>query len=278
MPSFDKLRTNGAASLTDAVHAIMRDAAERAILPRWQTLAQHEVTQKAADDVVTVADHESEAILAEGLSRLLPEATLVGEEAAHADAAVLGRLGDALCWIVDPLDGTNNFAAGKPPFGVLVALAERGETIAGWLYDPLTGRLCHAHRGHGAWIGDERVTACASGEEPPVAAISLIFMDPARREAVKRHIAPHYRLVDIPRCAAEQYPRLVLGANDVSIFERTLPWDHAAGILFLNEAGGRAARPDGSPYRVDQHARPGLIGAATPRLWDDLAERMAALG
>jgi len=92
-----------------------------------------------------------------------------------------------------------------------------------------------------------------------------------------RHIAPHYRLVDIPRCAAEQYPRLVLGDNDVSVFERTLPWDHAAGVLFLNEAGGKAARPDGSAYRVDDYDRPGLLGAASPRLWDGLAERMAAL-
>ncbi len=264
--------------LDTAVAAVMRDAARRAILPRWQALAAHEVIDKAADDVVTIADHESEAILAEGLTRLLPEAVIVGEEAAHADPAVLTRLGDALCWIVDPLDGTNNFAAGKPPFGVIVALAERGEAIAGWLYDPLSGRLCHARLGEGAWIDGERIAARASGQTPPVAAISLIFMDPARREAVKAHIAPHYRLVDIPRCAAEQYPRLALGENDVSIFERTLPWDHAAGILFLNEAGGRAARPDGSPYRVDDHARPGLIGAATPRLWDDLAERMAALG
>jgi fructose-1,6-bisphosphatase/inositol monophosphatase family enzyme len=84
-------------------------------------------------------------------------------------------------------------------------------------------------------------------------------------------------LVDIPRCAAEQYPRLVLGQNDVSIFERTLPWDHAAGVLFLNEAGGKAARPDGSPYRVDDYARPGMIGAATPALWEELAERMAGM-
>jgi fructose-1,6-bisphosphatase/inositol monophosphatase family enzyme len=82
--------------------------------------------------------------------------------------------------------------------------------------------------------------------------------------------------VPIPRCAAEQYPRLVLGQNDVSIFERTLPWDHAAGILFLEEAGGKAARIDGSPYRVNDKRR-GLIGAATPQLWDQLAERMTAI-
>lgn len=255
----------------------MQDAATRAILPRYQSLAAHEVNDKAADDVVTVADHESEEILAEHLARLLPEAAIVGEEAAHADPSLLSKLGDALCWIVDPLDGTNNFAKGKPPFGILVALSEAGETVAGWIFDPLTGRFCHAARGKGAHISEDRVTARSSGANPAIAAISLVFADPARREALLTHIAPHYTLVDIPRCAAEQYPRLVLGQNDISIFERTHAWDHAAGVLFLNEAGGKAARPDGSPYRVDEADRPGLLGAASPALWDELAVRMAGI-
>lgn len=263
-------------ALDRSVLALLREAAERAILPRFQRLAEHEVTKKAADDFVTVADHESEAILAEGLARLLPEAAIVGEEAAHADPSILDRL-DRLCWIIDPLDGTHNFAHGRPPFGILIALADEGVATAGWLYDPVSGRFCSAHSGMGAFIDGERVTARSSGLEPPVAAISLLFLDPARREAVKEHIAPHYALVDIPRCAAEQYPRLVLGTNDVSLFERTLPWDHAAGVLFLNEAGGRAARMDGSPYRVDEHARAGLIGAANPALWDQIAARMDQL-
>jgi fructose-1,6-bisphosphatase/inositol monophosphatase family enzyme len=263
-------------ALTDAVAAIMRDAASRAIMPRYQTLARDEIEDKAADDVVTIADTESEAILAEGLARLLPEATIVGEEAAFADPAVLDRLGDALCWIIDPLDGTNNFAAGKPPFGVIVALAEAGETIAGWIWDPLKQRLAHAHRGGGAFIGTERIASRGTGRLPPVAAISLVFADQSRRETLKTQIAPHYSLVDIPRCAAEQYPRLVLGENDVSIFERTLSWDHAAGVLFVNEAGGKAARPDGSAYRVDED-RTGLIGAASLALWDELAARMQDL-
>ena len=146
-------------ALTTAVHALMREAAERAILPRYRTLAAHEIVTKSAydamTDVVTIADHEAEAILGEGLARLLPEASIVGEEAVEADPAVLERLGDALCWIVDPLDGTNNFAAGKPPFGILIALAEYGETIAGWIYDVLTGRFCHATRDGGAFPGTE---------------------------------------------------------------------------------------------------------------------------
>lgn len=264
-------------TLTAGVLAVMQDAATRAILPRYQSLAAHEIDAKAADDVVTIADKEAELILAEGLARLLPDATIVGEEAAHADPALLDRLGDALCWIIDPVDGTNNFAAGKPPFGVMIALAEAGETIAGWILDPLTGRLCHAHRGAGAFVGEERITARATGTSPPIAAISLVFMDQDKREAMKAHIAPHYQLTDIPRCAAEQYPRLVLGVNDVSIFERTLAWDHAAGVLFVNEAGGKAARPDGRAYRVDEAHLPGLIGAASEALWEDLALRLRQL-
>lgn len=264
-------------ALTKAVEAVMREASERAILPHYQTLTNAQIDAKAPDDVVTVADQNSEELLTERLSRLLPEASVVGEEATFADASVLDQLKDRLCWIVDPLDGTNNFAAGKPPFGVLVALADKGETLGGWILDCLTGRFCHAGLGSGAWIDGERVQATPSGETRPVAAISLIFLEANRREQIREHIAPHYRLVDIPRCAAEQYPRLVLGTNDVSVFERTLPWDHAAGALFLNEAGGRCARPDGSAYRVDEFERRGMIGASSPALFDDLADRLAAL-
>ena len=264
-------------ALHDGVIAVLHEAANRAILPRYQHLKPGEIIEKAADDLVTIADRESEAILAEGLAQLLPEATIVGEEAAHADPSLLNRLGDALCWIIDPIDGTHNFAHGQPPFGILIALAEAGETIAGWIYDPLTQRLCHAARAAGAFINSERITARGSGSTPPVAAISLLFADEARRAALKTHIAPHYRLVDIPRCAAEQYPRLTLGTNDVSIFERTRAWDHAAGVLFLGEAGGMAAREDGSPYRVDDQRR-GMIAAASPALWEELAKRMEVLG
>ncbi len=270
------MATPSTQALDAAVAAIMRDAATCAIMPRYQTLTASQITAKAADDMVTIADTEAEVILAEGLAKLLPEAAIVGEEAAHADPSLMARLGDTLCWIIDPVDGTNNFAKGKPPFGILIALAEAGETIAGWIWDPLQQRLCTAHRGQGAFINGERVFARTTGAQPPVAAISLVFADPERREALKTGIAPHYTLVDIPRCAAEQYPRLVLGTNDVSIFERTLAWDHAAGVLLVNEAGGKAARPDGSAYRVDEDRR-GLIGAASPALWDELAARMAGI-
>ncbi|NMN04060.1 MULTISPECIES: inositol monophosphatase family protein [unclassified Novosphingobium] len=265
------------AELDAAVGTLIARVAQEAIAPRYRQLADDDVTAKAADDVVTVADTHAERLLSEGLAALLPKATIVGEEAAHADPALLDRLGDGLCWIIDPLDGTNNFAAGKPPFGVLIALAEHGECVAGWIYDVLSGRLCTAQKGRGAFVNGMPVRAQATGQVPPVAAISTVFMDMAQREAMRQHILPHYSVVDIPRCAAEQYPRLVLGVNDVSIFERTLAWDHAAGVLFVNEAGGKAARPDGRPYRVDQVGQKGLVAASSPVLFDAMAERLAAL-
>ena len=254
----------------------MQRVTEQAILTRYRNLAAGEVEDKGGNDPVTVADKDSEALLHEGLAAIDGSLAFVGEETAHADPSIMDRL-DRPCWIVDPIDGTRNFAAGKPPFGIIIARADRGEARSGWLFDCLTGRFCAAHQGNGAFVDGERIIAQPTGRTPPLAAISLIFMDDERRKATIRHISPKYELVDIPYCAAEQYPRLALGVNDVSIFERTLAWDHAAGALWLNEAGGKAARPDGSPYRVDEVGRTGLLGAASPALWDELAELYAKM-
>lgn len=263
-------------ALDDTVIALMRRVSETIILPRFRSLDETQIIEKAPDDLVTVADREAEIALADGLAQIEPGIAVVGEEAVHADASLLDGLARD-CWIIDPIDGTHNFAHGRPPFGIMIARAQGGLAQSGWILDCLSGRLCHAHRSRGAWVDGQRIAARPTGETPPVAAISVIFLDPERRAAVARHIAPHYRTVETPRCAAEQYPRLALGENDVSFFERTLAWDHAAGALWLNEAGGRIARHDGSEYRVDEHGRTGLIGAASPALWNELAERLNGL-
>ncbi|MEO8723013.1 MAG: inositol monophosphatase family protein [Sphingobium sp.] len=257
-------------TLSGAVSALMRRVAQDIVLPRYQNLAAHEVQEKAANDLVTIADKESELALGEGLTQILPEAGLIGEEACAADPSILAGAGCGLKWIIDPIDGTGNFAAGKPPFGILIALAEAGETLAGWIYDPLTDRLCDAIKGAGARINGERIIARESGARLPIAGISTLFLDAQERTDLLTRAAGKLTLVDIPRCAAEQYPRLVLGQNDICVFNRTLPWDHAAGVLFLIEAGGRASRYDGSHYRIGTDQK-GMLAAASPRLWDEAA-------
>lgn len=262
-------------ALNDEIRDLMRFAAQRSMLPRYRQLAAHEIEMKGADDPVTIVDREVEAFLTEALTRLAPGVAVVGEEAVHADKAVLDHL-KGQCWIIDPLDGTANFAEGREPFGIIIALADAGRAVAGWIYDPLKDRFCHARLGEGAFMNDEPIAARTTGAVKPVTAVSRIFLSPEQSAMVDAKLTPHYTLVDIPRCAAEQYPRLALGENDVSSFKRTLAWDHAAGALWLNEAGGKAARLDGSEYRVDETDKPGLIGASSPAIWDEFVARVMA--
>lgn len=256
------------------VSALIRTVARDVVLQYYQQLSVAQISEKTPGDLVTIADQQSETRLSAGLTAILPDATIVGEEAVAAHPALIERVNDLRAWIIDPIDGTHNYAHGHPPFGMIIALVEAGETVAGWLYDPLADRMCHAVRGGSAFINDEKVLARESGEPLPVAAISTLFIGEPRRGAIQAAAAGKFRLVDIPRCAAEQYPRLVLGQNDVTLFERTLPWDHAAGVLFVEEAGGKAARLDGSPY-LPGDQRTGMIAAASPRLWDEAAAILA---
>jgi fructose-1,6-bisphosphatase/inositol monophosphatase family enzyme len=262
-------------TLDRRIRALMERVTDSIILPRYRNLSRSDIVEKSPDDLVTIADREAEDAIYEELTRLEPGLSIVGEEGAFADPGVLDALsGD--CWIIDPIDGTHNFASGKPPFGILLAQASGGVCQSGWIFDCLSGRFCSAHRGKGAMINQERVTARSTGGEKPVAAISKLFLSAEQKTVVERVIAPAYDLVEIPRCAAEQYPRLALGQNDVSTFQRTLPWDHAAGVLWLNEAGGMAARYDGSAYRVDDGDTPGLVGASSQAIWNDFVERLTA--
>ena len=103
------------------------------------------------------------------------------------------------------------------------------------------------------------------------------FMTVEQRSIFEVEIEPHYQLITAPGAAAEQYPLTVFGGHDLAIYERTLAWDHAAGSLLLNEAGGACLRPDGSPYRVDD-GRKGMIGAASRELFDELAQRLLSVG
>lgn len=257
-------------ALHEPVSALMREVGETIIMPRFRALAAHEIREKTPGDLVTIVDAESEALLGERLAALLPGSAVIGEEAVAADPALLDGLGNGVVWLIDPLDGTMNFAEGKHPFAIMVALLNDGEAQAGWILDPGTGRMCHAALGGGAFVDGERHFTRPSGQPLPVAAIAPYFLPPDRQIEIEARASGRLKIVAIPRCAGEQYPRLVRGENDVTLFERSYPWDHAAGSLFLTEAGGRIARRDGTPYRIADKEH-GLLAAASPALWDEAA-------
>src|SRR6478736_8037551 len=188
-----------------AVAELMRSVAEKAILPRFRNLAAHEVQEKEPGDPVTIADRESELLLTAGLLRIEPGARVIGEEACATDPALLDALEDGQVWIVDPIDGTANFSAGHPPFGIMIALLDEGETQASWIYDPLSHRLCHAVRGGGAFV-DGRAQQVVVPQGQPTAAVTA-FGEPAAVLAARaERLATEFEMMPMPRCAAEQYP------------------------------------------------------------------------
>ncbi|MEM7779944.1 MAG: inositol monophosphatase family protein [Pseudomonadota bacterium] len=258
------------------IRDLFRFAAERSIMPRYRALTADQIEMKGEDDPVTIVDREVEAFLTDALTKLAPDVAVVGEEAVAADASIMEKLSGP-CWIIDPIDGTSNFASGEGHFGVMIALADAGEAVAGWIYDPQRDRLCHTKRGEGAFVDGEKVTAKSSGDTPANLAAMKGFMPDDARALFEAEIEPHYTIVQPPRAACEQYPLIVLGGHDLAIYERTLPWDHAAGCLFLNEAGGACLRPDGSAYRVDD-GRKGMVGGGSRALFDELAERLIKAG
>lgn len=251
----------------DRVAALMAEAAERAILPRFRALAQNDIEEKSPGELVTVADREAEALLTASLAPLLPGSRVIGEEACATDARLLDTLGEGTIWLVDPLDGTGNFAAGRPDFAIMVALLRDGEVQAGWMLNPLSGRMARAELGGGAWIGGERLQA---GSLEPGArlrgSMGRFMPDELQADLTERLDSGAERLPGLMSAGVE-YPMIGAGERDFAFYWRTLAWDHAAGVLFVNEAGGKATRPDGSAYHATKEGK-GLLAAASPDRWE----------
>ena len=259
--------TRDALSLRTPVGSLLEQVARDVVMPRFRTLAAHQIEEKSPGELVTEADRLAEEHLARGLLAIAPGTRVVGEEAVAKDESLLDGLGQGAVWIVDPIDGTAHFVAGRAPFGLMIGFAIDGLVQAAWIFDPLRPRMCFAARGGGAWIDDAPLVATDPGRSRPIASMGTHLMPVDEGAAFAARARRDFDLVPVPRCAAEHYPRVATGENDVALFRRTLVWDHAAGTLILNESGGRAARWDGSDFRVGDGGT-GMLIATTPALWE----------
>lgn len=219
----------------EKVIEIIRETAATLIVPRFRQLADEDIREKSPGDLVTIADVESEKHLESLLTDLMPGSLVVGEEEAEDFPRVLDRLkGDEPVWILDPLDGTRNFAAGREPFAVIVALAQGQETLMGWIYDPIADEMVWAAKGEGCYFGDAKLTL---GTPPAIAEMTGSLSGRiAERLFGKKGTPKHISRVG---CVGRDYMDLALGRTDFARYAFQLkPWDHAAGVLLHNEAGG----------------------------------------
>lgn len=255
---------------------ILRDAARAEILPRFRHLDAASVWHKTGPlDLVTDADEAAEQLIAACLARHFPGCVVVGEEAASAEPSLLLSLADAdLAFVVDPVDGTANFAAGLPLFGVMAAAIRRGEVVAAAIHDPVDDNTALALRGEGAWTetpDGQRVDLHVAAPAPVAdmaGNVSWRFMPEPQRNTVCCNLPRLGGSWDY-RCAAHEYRMAAAGHCHFLVFNRLLPWDHAPGWLLHREAGGFAARFDRSAYspaRIDG----GMICAPDRESWEAL--------
>jgi fructose-1,6-bisphosphatase/inositol monophosphatase family enzyme len=254
----------------DKVSAYVREAARAHILPRFERLAASDVREKSPGDLVTVADLETEQALTPLLRDLMPGSLVVGEEATAADPSLLRNLeGEGRAWLIDPVDGTANFAAGLPLFAVMVAYAVNGEIVASWIYDPKTDRMAVAARGSGAWLDGVRLSVADAADAGSMSgSLSIRF---GNRHLVRR-IAGRSNMVGSVfsfRCAGHEYLALASGRAHFALYHRLMPWDHAPGFLLHREAGGFGRRLDRSLYTPCTHDG-GLLLAPDEASWEEL--------
>jgi fructose-1,6-bisphosphatase/inositol monophosphatase family enzyme len=266
----------------DWLAGVLANAAITEIMPRFRRLGLGDVRQKtSAADLVTEADVNAERVITAALAARYPGALIVGEEATELDSTVLSKLGGAaLAFVIDPVDGTFNFASGVPLFGVMLGVVVDGETVAGIIHDPVGKDFLIAMRGSGSHIH------AADGSKVPVkvaapvpmsemtGAVSWQYRKEPERSRLARNQAKCLSQIGY-RCAAHEYRLIASGHAHFALYNKVMPWDHLAGVLIHQEAGGHAARLDSSAY-LPGHVDGGLMIAPDEASWAELRRELWA--
>ena len=261
---------------SERVAELMRETAAAELLPRFRNLSRDEVRHKRPGDIDTVADVASEQRLASGLAKILPGVPVVGEEAVEKDPGLLdliARPGEA-CWIVDPLDGTANFAAGRDRFAMIVCLVHDTQAIAGWILEVPNDRLAVTRRGGGVTFDGKPIQGIP-GTRPLNG-----FVGYKIARSLHEQLNPEQRSrlgsITTLRCAGAEYLEILAGRANFSLYRTTKPWDHAAGTLMMREAGGGAVQFGAAPYSPAQPLNAGLITASTEEALNEARELLEA--
>ncbi len=239
------------------------------------------IEYKGDADLVTAADRAAETLIRERVTQQFPSHDVLGEEQGLSD------LGGEYRWYVDPLDGTTNFAHGYPVYGVSLALeerpagADRGRRVAGVVYDPTRDELFSAEQGEGAHLNGRPIHVSKASQ---LKECLLATGFPSH----KRHKNPNiyfYHQITLRTHGVRRAGSAALDLCNVAsgrfdgFWEFNLnPWDTAAGVLIVEEAGGRVSRFDGSPFELDSRETLASNGLVHEALLHEFQEIFAGRG
>lgn len=261
----------------EAVISILRKAAERLILPRYQNLADTEVkTKTSATDFVTIADREAEAFIAPALLSLLPGSACIGEESVAEGKTAINAVDKRFIWTVDPVDGTRNFVAGTEHFCCMVSLIDDLEPIKSWIYRPLLDDAVVATKGKGVrhYQADGQVVTCTArcreGEMPTLqGTLNAMGFDLSIRNAVRdrlRGLKGRFHLGS----AGIDAVYIALGQSDYLMHSKLTPWDTVPVDLTCRELGYHAGlAPDARRFGWQEKGV--FLAASSPEQWHHMA-------
>jgi myo-inositol-1(or 4)-monophosphatase len=239
--------------------------ASRALKRDFGEIEHLQVSLKGPADFVTAADRRAEETLRGELEQARPGYSFLGEEGGRHEGTDRTH-----CWIVDPLDGTLNFLHGIPHFAISIALEREGAIIAGIVYNPANDELFTAERGKGAFLNDRRLRVAAR-KRLADSVVACALPHPSRGDVVlvrNEHIAVQEKVAGLRRFGAAALDLAWVAAGRFDAYwERSLsPWDMAAGIALVREAGGFVTGIDGGEIALTS----GGIVAANEAIHRDL--------
>lgn len=268
--------------------SIVRRAGQEIVMPNFRQLSAADVeTKSSLTDLVTIADKASEAFITEEIQAAFPYWEIVGEEAVAEDPSTTDKIGTSdTCVIIDPIDGTWNYAHGLSEFGIILAVVVKGVTRFGLLYDPVNDDWIYANLGEGAFFQRTAMNEKGKHQPPKQSPRALSFIaEPdldkligimsvnsytgQKKQDFSLKASRFVRINNLPSCPA--YRQIAQGHFHFSLTYKMLPWDHAAGVLVHTEAGGICRTLDSqeySPTMLDGE----MLAAQSEQQWKDLAE------
>jgi myo-inositol-1(or 4)-monophosphatase len=253
---------------------IMIEAAEKAgrsLIRDFNEVEKLQIAKKGPSDFVSVADERSEKIIYGALKKARPDYCFLMEESGSEENKDTNNM-----WIVDPLDGTTNFLHGLPGFCVTIAHTEKGQVTHAVTYDPLRGDVFWAEKGKGAFLNGDRLRVSSRNSLTE----SLLIVDhhdtkKAHGDFFQKTWAFSTEKTAIIRCigsAALSLAYVAAGKAESYFMHGLKPWDVAAGILLVREAGGMVSEIDGgsNPEKGES------ILASNAHLYDDLRKELSS--
>jgi myo-inositol-1(or 4)-monophosphatase len=245
--------------MREKLEQIIREAAQQELLPRFNHVTRQ---LKGDGSIVTQADLAMQQRMIDMLQQRWPQIPLLGEEMTPEEQQQLLDQNDEGLWLLDPLDGTSNYAAGIPYFCVSLALMRRGEVELAIIYDPLRDEIFSAEKGKGAWLNGVQLKA-PKATRPLKQGIALIDLKRLTSElAAKVASQPPYSSQRNLGSGALDWCYVATGRVDVYLHGGQKLWDYAAGQLILREAGGHSSTLNGEDVLLNELKQRSVVAAA----------------